>query len=72
MDKDLDDVMKSMFGDCKSMLNEMETELKKYDFNEAYQYLKPLKYMMFEALSDLYKMSMDRKNSGEELLNKIL
>lgn len=63
--------LQMQFNEMRSMINQMEEQLKMYDATTGIEYIKPLRYMMCEALSDLYKIKHDRIDGADDLLNRI-
>jgi hypothetical protein len=69
MDNEWEKILDEQFYECRKMLSDIQIEVKKYSGHEAVGYIKPLRYMMFEALSDLYKLRNDRIDGADKILN---
>lgn len=72
MDKKIwDTITKEDFIECKKMLEAMEAELLKYPGEQAFEYLKPIRYLISEALSDLLTHKRNRIEDVNDIIQNI-
>lgn len=55
---DWDYILSENFEFCHKALKEMQDELKKHPGPTAFEFLKPIRYMIAEAMQDIYKLTV--------------
>ena len=64
-------IMRDDFEYCHKALTEMEAELKKHPGTTAFEFLKPIRYMISEAMQDVFAYRKERRDQGDDILNGI-
>jgi hypothetical protein len=64
-----DETKKVMMADMYDMLGGVEKELLKYSFSTFYNYLKPIRHLLFECQQKLLKEKEDRLEGVKNILN---
>ncbi len=66
-----ENVIAEQFAEIRKTVDDMQAELKKYSATEQVGYIKPFRYMAFEALMDLYRAANKRKEDADQIINHL-
>ena len=63
---------KELFDEIRDMLDRLEDGLRKEEGLVAYNFMKPIRYMLFEANRDVIQNMWKRRENGGDILKSII